>query len=330
MADSLQPGNGHERRSGAAQPGAAMPANRASAINQAVAFFTHLFDDEIERRYLKLRADLAGLAEVFIFSQGGSRIPDRYRDRTYFFDYDAIRSRAARVIGDQLLPGNVHLVELDFYKNHPGFDYYWFIEFDVEFSGDWATLFRAVRDDRADLLAAHVRGFHEEPRWPWWETLDLPGCTLPRAEWVRAFFPVYRMSSAGFRAIDKCVRLGWTGHFEGLVPCAIRSESLSISDLGGAGQWTPKERRHRFYSSLSYDGGGTLAAGTLRHRPPQGRLRLRPDTIFHPVKAAPPLNRGGGVVRYVKDLGHAAIRCVASLHFNWLHFWTGLGTRETR
>lgn len=325
---SCSTGNGRVGQMGQVSSTSDASASTGQAVNQVVAFFTHLFDDEIESRYLKLKSDLEGVAEVLIFSQAGTRIPERYRDRTYFFDYEGIRSAAKRVIGDQLLPGNVHLVELDFYRNHPGFDYYWFIEFDVVFSGNWATLFRAVRDDRADLLAGHVRGFQQERKWPWWETLDLPGCPLSQAEWVRAFFPVYRISTAGFQAVDKWVKRGWTGHFEGLIPCAIRSESLSISDLGGTGPWTPRERRHRFYSSFSWDGGGTLAAGTLRHRPPQGSLRLRRDTIFHPVKAIS-RERNRGPVQYARDLYHLAIRGLVSLRFNGLFFLATLRTKAT-
>lgn len=319
-----------QRQASGASPMPDVIGNQRPTINQAVVFFTHLFNDEIERRYQKLKSDLLGLAEIFILSQAGSRIPPEHLGRTHFFDYGAIRSTAKRVIGDQLLPGNVHLVELDFYKNHPGFDYYWFIEFDVVFSGDWATLFRAVHGDRADLLAAHVRGFQEERRWPWWETLDLPGCPLPQAEWVRAFFPVYRISSKGLQAVDKYVKLGWTGHFEGLMPCAIRSESLSISDLGGAGRWTPKERRHRFYSSFSWDGGGTLAAGTLRHRPRQGLLRLRHDTIFHPVKDVVYNVASGVEIGYLKRLYDTTIRCLVSLRYNLSFYWAVLRSKDVR
>lgn len=324
---SLQ--DGLEQPASGLSPNPVMLGEMGRTANQVVVFFTHLFDNEIGCRFEKLKSDIGGIAELFILSQAGSSIPDRYLDRTHFFDYDGLRSAAKEVIGEQLLPGNVHLVALDFFRNHPGFDYYWFIEYDVVFSGSWMTLFRAVQNDGADLLAAHIRGVADEPRWPWWETLDLPGCPLPQSEWIRAFFPVYRISSEGLQAIDKHVKLGWTGHFEGLVPCAIRSESLSISDLGGAGSWTPKERRHRFYSSFSWDNGGTLTAGTLRHRPPQGRLRLRRDTIFHPVKAVSS-NRAGGAVQYAKRLYHLSIRCLVSLRYNSLFFWTALRDKETR
>jgi hypothetical protein len=91
----------------------AAPGNRSRAGIEAVVFFTHLFDHSIERRYLKLKSDLGKLAQIFILAPLGSAIPHEYLDETYFFDYNRLRSGAAQVIGDQLLPGNVHLVAID-------------------------------------------------------------------------------------------------------------------------------------------------------------------------------------------------------------------------
>jgi hypothetical protein len=312
------------------------PAQRAAlghpsrAGIEAVVFFTHLFDHSIELRCRKLKSDVGKRAQFFILAPLGTSIPRQFSAETYFFDYNRLRSGAARVIGDQLIPGNIHLVVLDFCRNHPGFDYYWFVEYDVVFTGNWATLMDAVQSDRADLLAGHIRSLPEEPRWPWWETLDLPGSPLPRSSWLRAFFPVYRISRQGLQVVNDCVKLGWSGHYEGLIPCAIRSASLSISDLGGAGTWTPKDRRYRFYSSFSTEAGAVQNAGTLRFRPPHYFPLLRRNAIFHPVKTGS-YNREHGLVsfltrqnlfwrlgRYLRGL---LIRCVVSFYYNLLSFW---------
>jgi hypothetical protein len=52
---------------------------------------------------------------------------------------------------------------LAFFGARPGFDYYWHIEYDVVFTGDWRTLLDAWREDASDLVAAHVRTRGEEP-----------------------------------------------------------------------------------------------------------------------------------------------------------------------
>jgi hypothetical protein len=295
---------------------------------EAVVFFTHLFDHTIEARYRKLKSDLGKLAQVFILAPLGTSIPHEYSDETHFFDYDRLRSGAARVNGDKIIPGNEHLAELDFYRHHSEFDYYWFIEYDVVFTGNWATLLGAVQNDHADLLAAHVRCLAEEPEWPWWETLDLPGCPLPRSDWLRAFVPIYRISRAGLQAVDEHVKLGWSGHFEGLIPCVIRTASLSISDLGGAGKWTPKDRRYRLYSSFSSTAGVSLNAGTHRHRPPHYFPLLRRNTIFHPVKVGAS-DWENGVVQFMirHRLHEIPLRCAVSLYYGLLSFGRSLARR---
>ncbi|WP_167559013.1 DUF3405 domain-containing protein [Bradyrhizobium canariense] len=315
--------SGHEKDvSPIARAGHPARGLRSGTDKQAVAFFTHVFNPAIELRYRKLKEELGSRAQIFIFAPLGTSVPHQYLDETYFFDYDSLRSGAVRVNGDKIIPGNVHLAQLDFYRHHPGFDYYWFIEYDVVFTGDWATLLAAVENDPADLLAAHVRSLEEEPAWPWWETLELPGCSLSQAEWLRAFFPVYRISNDGLRSVDEHVKLGWSGHFEGLIPCIIRAASLSISDLGGSGRWTPQDRRHRFYSSFSSDAGVSLNAGTHRHRPPLQLPLVRRNTIFHPVKAGS-AEQKKGVVEFVKHqyLRELPVRCAISLYYNLLSLW---------
>jgi hypothetical protein len=251
---------------------------------QAVAFFTHLFDPLVERRYRKLKADIGDQAQVFILAQVGTPIRSDFINETYFFDYDRLRSGAPKLIGDQVIPGNAHLVALDFYRNNPDFEFYWFIEYDVVFTGNWSALLRAVRNDSADLLASHIRSFEEEPAWTWWESLELPGYTREPSARLRAFFPVYRISRAALQAVDDRVKKGWSGHFEGLIPCAVQSASLSISDIGGTGTWTPKDRRGKFYSSFSSEDGLYLNAGTHRYRPSHYLPPMRRNYIFHPVK----------------------------------------------
>jgi len=288
---------------------------------QACAFFTHIFDLSIERRYRKLRADLDGRVQSFILAQVNTPVSCDFLAEVHFFDYDRLRSGARRVIGNHVVPGNEHLVVLDFYRNYPGFEYYWFIEYDVVFTGNWAVLIDAVQEDSVDLLAGHIRSLHEEPEWAWWETLDLPGCSLPRSDWLRTFGPIYRISRHGLQVLNDHVKMGWSGHFEGLIPCVMRSASLSIGDLGGTGLWTPKQRRHQFYSSFS-SAAGFLNAGTLRARPAHYLPRLRRNTIFHPVKNRVDV---GEVVRGLLSMRHSwrkyCIHCVVSFYYTLLSFW---------
>jgi hypothetical protein len=248
----------------------------------AVVFLTHFFDVEIERRYAKLKGEAPDGASVFIMAEKGAPIPVALAAQTHEFEFARLRKRSAKVIGDHLVPGNVHLAFLDFYETHSGFDHYWFIEYDVVFNGSWRALFDAVGRDASDLVAGSVRARADEPGWFWWSFMDFRGGPL-RSAWLRSFFPLCRISSRALDAVAKRVANSWTGHHEGLIPTAVREAGLSVTDLGGDGPFTPEERRHRFYTSVS-SREGEMLLGTLRAAPPHFLPCLLHGVIYHPVK----------------------------------------------
>src|ERR1700733_11254403 len=137
--------------------------------HQALAFFTHIYNAQIERRYRKLTIELGERVHPFILAEVGTPIPTNRLDETHFFDFNRLRS-GVKTFGDRVTPGNEHLVALESYRNYPGFEYDWFVEYAVVLSGNWAVLLDAVRNGSSDLLAGHIRSLAEEPKWFWWDS----------------------------------------------------------------------------------------------------------------------------------------------------------------
>ncbi len=250
-------------------------------MKTCVCFITHSFSPELRRRFETLRRQAPAGAEVRILAQKGSGIPDELLPITSFFEFARLRERAVRVIGDRLVPGNVHLAFLHFRDAEPGFDEYWFIEYDVVFNGDWRTLFDETAGDRADLIASEIRAESDAPGWYWWPTLDFPG--RAPGPLVRAFFPLCRISGRALDVVARRVKDRWSGHQEGLITTALIDEGLAVSDIGGDGPWTPASRRHRFYVGVSTSDSEMLL-GTFRCAPPHFLPPLIPDALYHPVK----------------------------------------------
>lgn len=51
----------------------------------------------------------------------------------------------------------------------PKYAYYWFIEYDVWYSGNWSDIIRT--SSLSDLLATHLHSYTEvkfEKNWVWW------------------------------------------------------------------------------------------------------------------------------------------------------------------
>lgn len=205
-------------------------------------------------------------------AEEGTAIPEEFLSETFFFQFEKLVDGVPRILGNTLIPGNCHLTMLAFSRSRPGYDFYWQVEYDVVFQGSWKTLFEPWSCDTSDLLAAHLRSEREEPRWQWWKSMNTPGRSLSDPM-TRAFLPIYRISRKGIEALEHCVNHGWSGHFEGLIPTALRHTSLTLKDLG----------ENRFYTT-SRSRNGILNFGTHRAWPAHFLPLLGRNLIYHPVK----------------------------------------------
>ena len=253
----------------------------------AILFFSHVFDRTSLGHLRKLRTESADYGTFFIHADARGQNPVDLNEQVVRFDFETIRKQYPGALGDTLIPGNCHLVLLDFFRRHPQFDYYWVIEYDVAFTGHWGDVFSAFADNEADFVASHLRSYDEEPDWAWWSTLQAPeGRTVP-VQRIRAFCPIQRVSRRALQELQLMVQEGWTGHFECLVPTLLRFRDYSLVDLGGDGSFVPSGFKNRFYTSISWR-DGRLKFGSMRFRPPFASSSLsRSGTLYHPVKSAP-------------------------------------------
>ena len=94
------------------------------------------------------------------------------------------------------------------------------------------------------------------------------------------------------------MRDGWVGHYEALLPSALVYCGLPISDIGGSGAWTPKDRMLRHYVDWGDGLRYLYGAGTLRYRPAI-RSRLMKNMLYHPCKTKPQAGKPGSRLRAV-------------------------------
>ena len=258
-----------------------MTAERADVV----VFLAHVFDEETECRFWKLYRECSDVCGVIVLAEAGSWIPRTIVPFTRFFDFDILRHTAESVIGEKIVPGNAHLREIHFCHRHPNYRFYWFIEYDVVYTGHWGKFISSFADDQSDLLASHVRTIADDRYWYWRQTISTGADNLPENKWLLAFLPIHRISHAGLGAIAGKVREGWVGHFECLMPTALAHCGLQISDIGGSGAWTPKNRIRRHYLDWR-NAQWSACGGTLQFRPPI-RLRLIKNMLYHPCKTQP-------------------------------------------
>lgn len=244
-------------------------------MRQAVMLLTNRTDYAVRERYHKLVNDYGRKADVFLlFDRSASMYCDELSgfERVYTFSVQGLLDDGYSALESGFL-GNCHYPLLKFHKDYPEYDYCWVVEDDVLFSGDWSLLFDTFSDDPADLVAAYIRKYEDEPNWCWWSSVRVPeGVALSRDDLYASFNPVNRLSAKALECLEKEMRNGWRGHFEAVVPTVIAKHGMVLRDFGGTGRFVRNGDVGRFYMEKTH----TWL--------PLSVQMMKPNMIYHPVK----------------------------------------------
>lgn len=253
--------------------------------NQVFLFLSHSVSAQVVREYGNIQRAIAGMGNSFFL----------YHDRCneaplglpwhelYLFSNESLSNLNYPRIGPSFVPGHVGFPLLQFFRDHPDFDYYWVIEYDVRFSGDWHFLFDCFKDRKQDFLTCHIRRHADEPGWSWW-SLQHPRKSIPLSERLRSFNPIYRLSKASLSFLHQSLSDGWCGHTEVLWPTLLHHNGFTIMDIGGKGRFTPPGMKDNFYTESESNSDGALDCGTMRYRPSFLRVGEEKNKLYHPVK----------------------------------------------
>jgi hypothetical protein len=253
-------------------------------------FLAHQWSEAIGQRFLRLRREIGPSADCFVrLHDHRLDVLQRWTDFVHAigapealvpFDAGELPAQLGLCyFSDRRIMGNTHFPLLQFARS-AAYRYYWQVESDVEYRGNWLSFISSYTDCDAPLLASHVYRYHERPTWTWWLSLSAPpAAALKQSELCKAFFPVFRISNDAIEAVEQAHRSGWLGHFEALVPTAVVRAGLRVQDLASI---------NPCYVGPSQDPCTLEPLSTLRWRPKVSRdeFEQRGDapTIFHPVK----------------------------------------------
>jgi hypothetical protein len=246
--------------------------------NLAVCFLLHFRNDGILKEYRRI-ADAVGYSVptylLFHDNAAGSLLAQD-ENRVHRFSNGDIRALQYRSIAKSIVPGSCHFPLLHFFLKHSDYDYYWLIEYDVRFSGEWRLFFDSFRANNSDFLACNIRKYYQYPKYRWWHSLRQPCNAMPLHKRLKCFSPIYRISNGALSCLHQRHCEGWSGHFEVLGPTLLYHAGFKLEDIGGNGVFTPPERMNRFYT----EGQGA----TVRWRPIFTEVGPKANMLYHPVK----------------------------------------------
>jgi hypothetical protein len=254
-------------------------------LKQVFLFLSHTPLAEVVREYENIGSATAGIGNtLFLYHKTGNETPPALpTQKLYLCSEESLSKLNYRMIGPTLVPGHVAFPVLQFFRDNPDFDYYWTIEYDVRFSGDWFFFFDSFKDATEDFLTCHVREHADEPDWPWWP-LDHPHKSIALSGRLRCFNPIYRLSNVALSFLHQSLFNGWRGHNEVLFPTLLHHNGFTITDIGGKGRFTPPNMKNNFYTESESNSAGRLDSGTMRYRPPFQGVGEENNKLYHPVK----------------------------------------------
>lgn len=140
-----------------------------------------------------------------------------------------------------------HFRMLIHYIKNPNFDYYWYFDDDVQFTGDLKTFLENYNTINDDFLAIQV--FKKE------NYLEFPNVDVinermngSKGKWLDycpghednfknldrhmgSFFPITRFSNKAFEHLLKLHNEGYYGYSEGFVPTSLASDGFKVSSM---------------------------------------------------------------------------------------------------
>jgi len=257
-------------------------------MKQVILLSSHIFNEFIISQYNKLREVTNNDTDLFLLIEYDDRlvIPDNIK--YCLFDVDTLNNLHYEPIRETILPGSNHFPVLQFYKNHPQYDYYWNIEYDVYFNGEWKILFEAYKNVDSDFISSYVGRFFQNPQWGWWSSLQLKTIDIPETQFVKSFNPIYRISNKALNVLDKVLLEGNSGHHEVLIPTVLNYLGYQVNDFGGIGEFVLPGFENSFYHTNSNVENLFYTSNSMRYRPTfdldvleQG---IKNNLLFHPVK----------------------------------------------
>jgi hypothetical protein len=115
-------------------------------------------------------------------------------------------------------------------------EYVWFVEYDVDYTGNWLEFFKSYSSSDTDLVTTRIRNIDESRDYYHWQYTIVPEYIFDPAQGIdyrlNCLMPVSRLSRRYIDAyIDEMKYENWMGHFEIIVPSLAQYLGLSMEDL---------------------------------------------------------------------------------------------------
>jgi hypothetical protein len=257
---------------------------------QVILLSTHILNEYILEQYRKLSRVADKYIDLFLLiemdANEGSNLLEGIQ--YYPFNEEMLNQLNYEPVAETIIPGSNHFAVLLFYRSYPHYKYYWNIEYDVIFNGNWSLLFDHFTAIEFDFISSHLKEQPLCPNWYWWQSLHLKTLSIPLHLQIKSFNPIYRLSNNAIKELDRLLSEGNSGHHEVLIPTVLNYLGYQINDFGGLGKFTFPNHDNLFYLSVPEIFEQYYIGSSMRYRPCFSYERIKEkgydNLLYHPVK----------------------------------------------
>lgn len=259
----------------------------ADGIRQCVLFLTDSTAPRIVRHFDRLADQAPFQTSLCVWDRiesdrGHIRLDYQAAGARFRFRRPARPSHKTR----PFLPGTVDLLWLEAIaavSQRHAYDFYWIVEYDVDFSGHWSRFFNAFVDEGADLIGTQIIPRQNCEHSMWWRHFNPPP-EVTGEHHIKAFLPVVRLSSrlvARLRDIydhTPCI-----GHQEVMLPSLCSYFGLALADIGRRKRWFGRGEKWTG-EGRTFTADWTGMPISYFHEDPSAFAQ--PNVLWHPVKVS--------------------------------------------
>lgn len=160
-------------------------------MKDVIVIVAHELHKSIIEKYFRIKKDFKKYGDIILLLNHEEENLVCFPEGVDYcvFTADMLNELKYDPIEETITPGSNHFALLWFYLNHSEYQYYWNIEYDVEFTGSWSVLFDSFVNLETDFISTHMMRYAEDPKWFWWDTYHGKTLNIPLQDRIRSLIP---------------------------------------------------------------------------------------------------------------------------------------------
>lgn len=225
-------------------------------MSNVILFTTHFIDDNVIDHLNILKEQIKD-ADIYVLFNDTENKCTLENENIYYFNSDVVAKHGfvmhyyypyfPKNVNKEFYKNNFEYGLFCFYKDHPNYNNYWVIEYDVIYTGNWNDLI--LKYERNDFVSSNILTYDQCKTWHMWENDQLTHyqTIIPKVK-IKSFNPIFKISRKALKDLILLNHKGNYGFYEIYFPSVLNQLGYKLKqfdELIGNDQDNP-------YSSMAY------------------------------------------------------------------------------